>query len=96
MSRPIDEAALARSRGKFVDPSERLAASAVTGPPWWARGPPGEMRLEAIISLPEVAAFTGLSVDTIKRHYAHMVRRLSPRRVGMKVRDALAIGALKT
>jgi hypothetical protein len=38
-----------------------------------------------------VERITSLSEDTIRRHHPDRVRRLSDRRVGMKLRDALAI-----
>jgi hypothetical protein len=40
----------------------------------------------------EHAELTGLSTDTLRRRYTHLIRRLSPRRVGMKLRDVLTIG----
>jgi hypothetical protein len=49
-----------------------------------------ELERDRIISLPEASVLTGLSVDTLRRHYP--VLRLSPRRVGMKLSVALAIG----
>jgi hypothetical protein len=45
-----------------------------------------------MLTLDEVAEFRGLSKDGIRRHYSHLIRRLSPRRVGIKLRDALTIG----
>ncbi len=50
------------------------------------------LQSECIISLAIASNLTGLSVDTLKRHHAHLIRRLSPRRLGMKLRDVLAIG----
>jgi hypothetical protein len=54
-----------------------------------------ELELERVISLAETAELTGVSEDTIRRHHPHLIRRLSPRRVGVKLRDALAIGTPK-
>jgi hypothetical protein len=49
--------------------------------------------LDRILSLDEVAAFAGVSRDSLRRHHAHLIRRLSPGRVGHPgLRDALAIG----
>lgn len=44
---------------------------------------------ERIVSLPEAARLRGCSIDTLKRNDANKIIRLSPRRVGMRVRDAL-------
>jgi hypothetical protein len=59
------------------------------------RGPPFsatlEVELERIVSLAEAAKLTGVSLDTLKRHYGHQILVLSPRRRGMKLRNALSI-----
>jgi hypothetical protein len=94
MKRPQDEAVEAAARGKFI----RIATNkhSDTGPiipPWWARGPPSELQLEAVLTLREASEVTGLSADTLKRHYGNLIRRLSPRRLGIKLRDVLAIGS---
>jgi hypothetical protein len=47
--------------------------------------------LERIVSLPEVCKLTSLSDDTIERRFSHFIVQLSPRRRGMKLRNALAI-----
>lgn len=44
-----------------------------------------------IVSLKEAARLRGVSVDTLKRNHADKIIRLSQRRVGMRVRDALAL-----
>jgi hypothetical protein len=77
-SDPIDEAvaALGKRRPAATDPS----------------GSPTEFELERMLTLDEVAKFRGLSKDSIRRHYRHLIRRLSPRRRGMNLRDALKIG----
>jgi hypothetical protein len=49
------------------------------------------LRLKRIASLAEVAQLTGLSVDTLKRNYRDRIIRLSPRRVGMRIEDALQL-----
>jgi hypothetical protein len=46
-----------------------------------------------MLTLAEVAELTSLSEETLRRRYAHLIRALSPRRSGMKLRDALSIGA---
>jgi hypothetical protein len=40
---------------------------------------------------PTAQDVTSLSADTLVRRYPHLIVRLSPRRVGMKMKDALAI-----
>ena len=47
---------------------------------------------ERIISLHEAAEIAGVSTDTLRRRYGHPVIRLSPRRVGIRLRDVLSIG----
>ena len=49
--------------------------------------------LSSKVKSPTVKSITDLSPDTIKRRYAKKVRRLSPGRVGMTVRDALEIAS---
>jgi hypothetical protein len=44
-----------------------------------------------IISLPEVARLNDLSVDTIRRRFPHLILKLSDKRVGMRLRDALSL-----
>jgi hypothetical protein len=92
VSRPNDPAVIAASRGQYVGsaPSSSLHSDNLKLPP--VRGPPSELELERMLSMPEICALTGLSRDSIQRHYRHLLRQLSPRRVGMKLRDALTIG----
>jgi hypothetical protein len=49
------------------------------------------IELERHISVPEAAKFKGISPDTFKRHYRHLIRKVSPRRNVVKVRDLLAV-----
>jgi len=51
-----------------------------------------EHELRRILSPPQVEEVTSLSWDTIKRRYPKKVRKLSPRREGMTLGDALALG----
>jgi hypothetical protein len=44
-----------------------------------------------ILPLQKVAELTSLSEDTLKRNYREKIKRLSARRLGMSVGDALAI-----
>jgi hypothetical protein len=56
-----------------------------------AQAEPTWLELERIIPLPEAEIVTSLGADTLRRAYPHLIVRLSPRRVGMKMRDALSI-----
>jgi hypothetical protein len=47
---------------------------------------------DQMLDLAEAAALIGVSKDTLKRHYRHFIRQLSPGRVGIRMRDALSIG----
>jgi hypothetical protein len=51
------------------------------------------LELERIIPLDEVERLTTLSEDSLRRHHSHLIRKLSPRRCGMKLRDVIAIGS---
>ena len=45
--------------------------------------------LERHISVKEAARIKGISPDTFKRHYAHLIQKTSPRRNTVKVRALL-------
>jgi hypothetical protein len=45
--------------------------------------------LERHVSVPEAAEIKNISVDTFKRHYSHLIRKMSPRREAVKLRDLL-------
>jgi hypothetical protein len=45
--------------------------------------------LEKHVSVPEAAEFKNVSVDTFRRHYSHLIRKVSPRRDAVKLRDLL-------
>lgn len=45
--------------------------------------------LEKHISVAAAAEFKNISVDTFKRHYSHLIRKVSPRRDAVKLRDLL-------
>jgi hypothetical protein len=47
------------------------------------------LELESNVSVPRAASIKGVSEDTFKRHYRHLIRKLSPRRDGVKLRDLL-------
>jgi hypothetical protein len=85
-----DPLAVASGHGQFVGSGSHSDDPGLPPP---ARGPPQGLELERMLTLPEVSDLTGLSPDTLKRRYAHLIRRMSPRRIAMKLRDALSIGA---
>jgi predicted DNA-binding transcriptional regulator AlpA len=87
MSSPIDEEVAFNAAT-----DDRPAVAEASPTPFWSREPPTAYELERMLTLEEVAQFLGLSEDSIRRHYAHLIRRLSPRRVGIKLRDVLTIG----
>ena len=93
--RPIDQDVADAARGKFVPSAASVSSGHDFHKPWSARGPPEGIELERMLTMPEVSELTGLSPDSIKRHYGHLIRRMSPRRVAIKLRDALSIGATR-
>ena len=52
--------------------------------------------LERIVPLAEAARLRSVSEDTLRRHNSDKIIQLSPRRQGMRLRDALAIGKQAT
>ena len=52
---------------------------------------PSALELDRIISMQEAEAVSSLSVDSWKRHHADKVVELSPRRLGVRLRDALML-----
>jgi hypothetical protein len=42
-----------------------------------------------MISLPKAAELRGVSLSTFKRNFAHLIRRVSPRRLAVRVGDVL-------
>jgi hypothetical protein len=51
-----------------------------------------DIELQRVITLREAAGIAGISLDTIRRRYPQIIIKLSPRRVGVRLRDVLAIG----
>jgi hypothetical protein len=49
-----------------------------------------KLELERMVSRKEAARLKGISEDTLDRHYRHLFRRISPRRIGIKLADLLA------
>ena len=43
------------------------------------------LELERHVSVPEAAKYKNISPDTFKRHYAHLIRQISPRRNAVKL-----------
>lgn len=54
------------------------------------------VELQRIIDLKEAARLSGVSVDTLKRNHSHNILRLSPRRLGMRISDALRLSGSPT
>jgi hypothetical protein len=52
---------------------------------------PEQLELDRIITLPQAAELRGTSVDTLKRRCRDKIIQLSPRRLGMRLRDALLL-----
>jgi len=52
--------------------------------------PPGR-ELDRIITLQEAERISSLSVDSWKRHHADKIVELSPRRLGVRLGDALML-----
>ena len=52
---------------------------------------PPALELDRIISMQEAEAVSSLSVDSWKRHHADKLVELSPRRLGVRLRDALML-----
>jgi hypothetical protein len=49
------------------------------------------LELERIITLEQAAEISGISPDTWRRRYPEKIIRLSPRRVGVKLKHALML-----
>jgi hypothetical protein len=64
--------------------------------------PPDWLDLESIVPLRDrsrerdAERITSLSADTIKRRYPDLIKQLSDRRYGLKLRDVLAIAGGRT
>lgn len=59
--------------------------------PQHSRHLPSKLELERIVSLREAATLRGCSIDSIKRNDADKIITISPRRRGMRLRDALML-----
>jgi hypothetical protein len=54
------------------------------------------IELLRIIPLAEAVRLSGISEDGLKRHYREKLLKLSPRRLGMRLGDALMLGEAKS
>jgi hypothetical protein len=50
-----------------------------------------DRELDRVVSLQQAARLMGISPDTIRRRHPDKILRLSPRRQGMRLRDALLL-----
>jgi hypothetical protein len=57
---------------------------------------PEDLRLQQIVPLKEAARLRGVSEDTLVRTDPEKIIKLSPRRSGMRVGDALMLGKSET
>ena len=53
---------------------------------------PSKLELDRIISLQEAEQVSSLSPDSWKRNHPDKIVELSPRRLGVRLRDALMLG----
>jgi hypothetical protein len=56
---------------------------------------PPEVEMKRIAPLEEASYLSSLSVDTLKRKHADKIITLSPRRLGMRVGDALMLATTR-
>jgi hypothetical protein len=57
---------------------------------------PTWLQLDSIVSMQKAAELSGVSVDTLQRRHPDKIIRLSPRREGMRLCDALMLTEKKT
>jgi hypothetical protein len=50
-----------------------------------------QIELQRIVTMPEAERLSSLSADTIRRHHRDKILKLSPKREGMRLRDALML-----
>jgi hypothetical protein len=48
------------------------------------------------VSVKKAAALNDVSEDTFRRNYPHLIKKVSPRRDAVELRDALAVGEPRT
>ena len=54
---------------------------------------PPELELQRIITLQEAEKISSLSSDSWKRHHSDKIIEMSPRRLGVRLRDALMLSS---
>jgi hypothetical protein len=47
------------------------------------------LKIECRVPVPEAARMKGISVDTFKRHYSHLIERASPGRQVVKIKNVI-------
>ena len=57
---------------------------------------PDWLALKQKIPVKKAAALNDMSEDSFRRHYAHLIKKISPRRDAVELGDALAIGTPKS
>ena len=50
------------------------------------------LELERLITIEKASEIVGISDNSFRRHYGHLIRRITPRRIGVRVRDLLTVG----
>jgi hypothetical protein len=88
------------TRHRYESPPRKVVDNWGPPPPVCheSTGPPGltELQLNSIVSLAEAVRLSGLSDDSWRRYHRDKFIWLSPRRIGVRLRDALMIGAPPT
>jgi hypothetical protein len=57
---------------------------------------PDDLALRRVVTLRQAAEMSSLSEDTLRRRYAELIIKLSPRRSGMRLSDVLSLGQSKS
>jgi hypothetical protein len=57
---------------------------------------PTWLTLKQKIPVKKAAALNDMSEDSFRRHYSHLIKKVSPRRDAVELGDALAIGESKS
>jgi hypothetical protein len=57
---------------------------------------PDWLALRRKVSVKEAAELNGVSEDSFRRHYGHLIKKVTPRRDAVELGDALAIGTSKS
>jgi hypothetical protein len=72
---------------------DRSGTTPKPGPlsPWSRLGPLGPLELKRKISVKRAAELNDVSEDTFRRHYRHLIIKVSPRRDAVELGDAIAL-----